>query len=290
MVKKLIIFLVLAVAAFGASFFFKDALISGYNNVGQSVANFKKSDLGNTLTEVAKQMLTPGPLNIGGKENSVILTKAQIIAQTNLQRRENGDLPALKENAKLNAAALAKANDMFAKQYFEHISPGGVDPGTLVKKSGYEYIVSGENLILGNFADEKEVVQKWMDSPGHRANILNERFSEIGVAMVKGTYEGHTVWIGIQEFGLPLSACNSPSGALKASIDADKNRLDALGAQIDAKKQELENTNKNSPGYNALVNEYNAMAQDYNAQAEELKNSIANYNNQINAFNACVKG
>lgn len=288
--KKLLLLLLLLVVVLGASFWFKDALIKTYNNFGQNLQDFKKSDLGNTINQLAKQIVAPGPLNIGGKENSVILTKAQIIAQTNLQRGNNGDLPALKENAELNAAALAKANDMFAGQYFEHNSPSGVDPGELVKKHGYEYVVSGENLILGNFADEKEVVQKWMDSPGHRANILNGRFSDIGVAVVKGTYEGHTVWIGVQEFGLPLDSCPAPSEVLKNQINAGKIDLDARAQAIDAKKQEIENTNKNSPKYNKLVDEYNEMAKEYNAKGQEVKDLIAEYNIQINAFNACVAG
>lgn len=251
---------------------------------------FLKDIFSNNYTELAKQILAPGPLRIGGKENSVILTKAQVIAQTNLQRRDNGDLTALKENSKLNAVALAKANGMFAEQYFEHNSPSGVDPGELVKKYGYEYIVSGENLILGNFADEKEVVQKWMDSPGHRANILNKRFTQIGVAMVKGTYEGNTVWIGVQEFGLPLDTCPAVSETLKNQVDAGKADLDTRTAVIDTKKQQIENTEKNSPGYNALVEEYNTMVAEYNTKAKEVKSLISEYNKQINNFNACVAG
>lgn len=285
--KKIIIFLIILALVLVGGFYFKDAI---FNAARQHLQQFQKSDLGNILNQVARQVLTPGPLNIGGKENSVILTKAQVIAQTNLQRRENGDLPALKENAKLNAAALAKANDMFKKQYFEHVSPSGVDPGTLVKTYGYAYIVSGENLILGNFADEKEVVQDWMNSLGHRANILNGRFVDIGVAMVKGTYEGRTVWIGVQEFGLSLSNCPAISQTLKNQIDAGKKELDVQSAAIDAKKKQIESTNKNSPEYNQLIDEYNAMANAYNVLVQKVKDLIAQYNIQINNFNACVAG
>jgi len=279
--------LLLAVAT---GFLFRENIIKAYNEFGKNVQQFQKSDLGNIISQIGKEILTPPPLRIGGSENDVVLVKAKIIAQTNIQRFDNGMLPPLVENAQLNAAALAKAKDMFENQYFEHNSPSGVDPGALVKKYGYDYIVSGENLILGNFASEQEVVQKWMNSPGHRANILHARFSEIGVAMVKGEYEGHTVWIGVQEFGLPLDSCPEPSEALKIQIEAGKADLEARVAAIDAKKQEIDSTSRNSKRYNELVDEYNAMAQEYNAKVQVMKGLIVQYNSQINAFNQCVAG
>ncbi len=288
--KKILVIIVLVILVAGGGWYFKDSLLSLYHSTANNLQSFQKGDLGNVLNEVKREILTSKPLNVGGKENDVVLTKVKVIAETNFQRYDNGQLPPLIENAKLDAAALAKAKDLFAKQYFEHVSPSGVDPGTLVKKYGYEYIVSGENLILGNFTDEKEVVQDWMNSPGHRANILNTRFADIGVAMVKGTYEGRTVWIGVQEFGLPLSACPAPSSTLKNEIDAGKAQLDQMAAQLDAKKQQIENTDRSSPEYNQLVGEYNAMADQYNTRAQEIKNLITEYNKQINTFNACVAG
>ncbi|OGZ65361.1 MAG: hypothetical protein A3C50_03395 [Candidatus Staskawiczbacteria bacterium RIFCSPHIGHO2_02_FULL_43_16] len=289
MFKKIIILIVLLLAV-ATGFLFRENIIKAYNEFGKNVQQFQKSDLGNIISQIGKEILTPPPLRIGGSENDVVLVKAKIIAQTNIQRFDNGMLPPLVENAQLNAAALAKAKDMFENQYFEHNSPSGVDPGALVKKYGYDYIVSGENLILGNFASEQEVVQKWMNSPGHRANILHARFSEIGVAMVKGEYEGHTVWIGVQEFGLPLDSCPEPSEALKIQIEAGKADLEARVAAIDAKKQEIDSTSRNSKRYNELVDEYNAMAQEYNAKVQVMKGLIVQYNSQINAFNQCVAG
>ena len=289
MFKKIIILIVLLLAV-ATGFLFRENIIKAYNEFGKNVQQFQKSDLGNIISQIGKEILTPPPLRIGGSENDVVLVKAKIIAQTNIQRFDNGMLPPLVENAQLNAAALAKAKDMFENQYFEHNSPSGVDPGALVKKYGYDYIVSGEKWILGNFASEQEVVQKWMNSPGHRANILHARFSEIGVAMVKGEYEGHTVWIGVQEFGLPLDSCPEPSEALKIQIEAGKADLEARVAAIDAKKQEIDSTSRNSKRYNELVDEYNAMAQEYNAKVQVMKGLIVQYNSQINAFNQCVAG
>lgn len=288
--KKLIIILLLAIAALSAGFYFKDSIFKIYNDFGDDLQKLEKTDLGNIINQVKKEVFAPSPLNVGGKETNVVLVKSKIIAQTNIQRYNNGLLIPLIENSKLNAAALAKANDMFLNQYFGHVSPSGVGPGELVKSYGYDYIVTGENLILGNFKDEKEVVQLWMDSPGHRANILNSRFGEIGVAIIKGTYEGQTVWIGVQEFGLPLSVCGQPDQTLANLIDSNKNQLDQLSLTIEAKRAEIDSTDPRSPRYNQLVDEYNQLVAQYNLLVQETKNLILQYNNQVNIFNRCVAG
>jgi len=297
--------MLLAIAVGFYLFFGKQAIenIMGlYNNLGKNVDKFvptssqildeivKKTDLGNAINGFKKEILAPAPLNVGGKENQIVLTKAKIIAETNIQRYNNGLLPPLIENQKLNSAAKTKADDMFKNQYFEHISLSGIDPGQLIKSYGYDYIVTGENLILGNFKNEKEVVQNWMNSPGHRANILNNRFVDIGLALEKGTYNGQTVWISVQEFGLPLSFCNQPNEDLKNKIDYDKNQLDSISLKMDAKKSEIDNTNYRSLKYNELVDEYNQLVVQYNPLVKETKDIILQYNDQVNIFNQCVAG
>jgi uncharacterized protein YkwD len=217
---KYIIILILIIAAFGAGVYFRDDAVKFYNSLNKQVQTLQKTNIGSIVSQVGKEILTPPPLNIGGAAKPVVLLQSKIIAETNLQRQENGNLPALKENTILDKVAAAKANDMFVNQYFEHVSPSGVGPGDLAQKYGYNYIVEGENLILGNFSSEKEVVQDWMNSPGHRANILNNRYAEIGVAIIKGTYKGETAWIGVQEFGLPITACSQPDVSLKNGIDS----------------------------------------------------------------------
>lgn len=288
--RSIILLLVVLLLIFWTSVYFQDSLLKTYNNFGEKFQKLDKTDLGNLINEVRKEILAPTPLNIGGKANSVVLVKSEVIAETNLQRKNNGGLPALTENVQLNAAATVKAEDMFKNQYFEHISPSGLGPGDLVKNVGYEYVVTGENLILGNFTSEKEVVQLWMNSPGHRANILNNRFTEIGVAIIKGSYNGQTVWIGVQEFGLPLASCPNASVTLKNQIEENKNKLDQLALQIEVKRSEIESTNPRSENYNQLVDEYNALVAQYNPLNEQIKNIIAQYNTQVNNFNNCVAG
>ena len=303
MKKYKIVILYLLLLAIIVGFYFKDNILNYfYNNLGVSLQKFvptssrildeigKKINLVNTVNEIRKEIFTPAPLKIGGKANESVFTQSKIIAQTNIQRYNNGMLTPLIENAKLNEAAKVKAEDMFKNQYFEHISPFGVDPGKLVKSEGYDYVVTGENLILGNFKDEEEIVQHWMDSPGHRANILNNRFADIGAAIVKGAYKGEETWIGVQEFGLPLSACSQPNINTKNQINSSKDQLDQSSLKIDAKRKEIENTNPKSAQYNTLVDEYNQLVAEYNSLTQETKNLILQYNNQVNTFNQCVVG
>ena len=281
---------IIIVVAFGAGIYFRDDVVRFYDNLNTETQKVKTTDIGSIISQASKELLTPPPLTAYKNTDSAVLLQSKIITETNLQRQQNGGLPALIENEKLDEAASAKAGDILAKQYFEHVSPSGVGPGDLALKYGYEYIVEGENLILGNFSSEKEVVQDWMNSPGHRANILNSRYTEIGVAIIRGTYKGETVWVGVQEFGLPLSSCNQPNIALKNKIDTDNAQLGVLISQIDEGKKQIDNANKNSSAYNQMVADYNALVVQYNSLAEIVKANVAIYNEQVNNFNNCVAG
>jgi len=292
--KKLTVFLVfllLAIIIFGVWYRWSDIMFFAKFNKEKSARFEIKTDFQNIVSVIEKQLQSPEPLKIIKPKTGVQadLTGFKIIQETNLQREENG-LPALKENELLNAAALAKANDMFLNQYFEHNSPLGVDPGKLVQNYGYKYIVAGENLIMGNdFSSAKEVVKEWMNSPGHRANILNNRYSEIGVSIIKGVFKGETVWMGVQEFGLPMANCKEPNVVLKDEIDQKKIELDSFYLQINTAKEQI-NATKNNAQYNILVDQYNELVRQYQILAEDIKNLVAQYNNQVNSFNACAKG
>ncbi|MSU60627.1 MAG: CAP domain-containing protein [Candidatus Staskawiczbacteria bacterium] len=288
MEKYKVIILVVLILALSLVFVFQGSIMKVYNYFGINLHRPDGAELGNIIGQVAREILTSSPLNIGGKENQVILVKEKVLAETNIQRYNNNMLPPLVENAKLIAAAQAKAEDMLKNEYFEHISPSGVNSGQLVRSFGYEYMTMGENLIRGNFSGEKELVQLWMASPGHRANILNTRFTEIGVAVAKGTYKGQTVWIGVQEFGLQLPNCPEADVVLKAKIDANKKKLNQLYSQMVAKEKEIDAEGKGSEKYNALVDQYNNLVSQYNILNPETKKFISQYNVQVNAFNECV--
>lgn len=127
-----------------------------------------------------------------------------IIAQTNDQRGKNG-LPSLQKNGPLTVAAQLKGNDMLSKGYWAHVSPDGVEPWVWIAKAGYSYSRAGENLAK-DFRDTISVTNAWMASPGHRANILNPNYKEIGVAVVSGPFNGYDTVIVVQMFGEPFGS------------------------------------------------------------------------------------
>lgn len=132
------------------------------------------------------------------------IISSAIIDGTNENRQEN-NLNNLKQNSVLELAAKAKAEDMASKGYFAHNSPDGQTPWYWLKNAGYNYAYGGENLAI-NFFDSKDVIDAWMRSPAHKANILNENFTEIGIATAEGIYDGkHAVFV-VQYFGTPREA------------------------------------------------------------------------------------
>lgn len=132
------------------------------------------------------------------------IVPAEVITLANSARLKAG-LTELTENAKLSAAARNKANDMIKNDYFAHTSPTGVDPWHWMKQSGYQYKAAGENLAI-NYTDAKGQHDAWMKSATHRANIMNERYQEIGVAVVKGKIDGKESIVTVEFFGTPLHA------------------------------------------------------------------------------------
>ena len=240
-------------------------------------------------TVAEKTVVAPGPLRaVAQAPNSTDLTVRGVIEQTNIARAQNGGLSALTENFTLNRDAQMKVDDMFAKQYFDHISPMGVGPADLAQAVGYAYVTVGENLALGDFAGDSGVVTAWMNSPGHRANILNTHYQEIGVAVGKGMYEGHMTWLAVQSFGLPLSSCPATDQTLKTQIDSNNTTIANLRAQLDAKKAQLDATPQHDPSYNTYVNEFNALVPQYNNLVEVNRVAVANFNAGVQAFNACI--
>jgi uncharacterized protein YkwD len=105
----------------------------------------------------------------------------------------------LRRVPELDAAAAERAQDMASRDYFAHISPDGVTPGDQIIASGYQALLCGENIASG-YVTARDVVDAWMASPDHRANILEARFQDIGLAFVQapGTESG-VLWV--QEFG-----------------------------------------------------------------------------------------
>jgi len=107
---------------------------------------------------------------------------------------------ALIRSDQLAEAAKVHAQDMARRGYFEHEAPDGSQPKDRVRRTGYKYRLTGENIAYGPETAE-EVVAGWLGSPGHCANIMDSRFRDFGVAVATGRKRGHIYWV--QEFGLP---------------------------------------------------------------------------------------
>ncbi|MGG0453741.1 CAP domain-containing protein [Priestia megaterium] len=101
------------------------------------------------------------------------------------QEREKQGLKSLTLNKKLSDVARTKSKDMMDKGYFDHNSPTYGSPFDMMKQFGIEYTTAGENIAKGQQSPE-DVMNAWMNSDGHRKNILNPDFTEIGVGYVKG--------------------------------------------------------------------------------------------------------
>ncbi len=210
-----------------------------------------------------------------------------IIYYTNENRKQN-NLPNLFENSKLNSSAQVKAADMLNGQYFEHSSPEGVSVGDLVDDASYKYIMVGENLAMGGFKTSKDVVDAWMASVGHRENILNSRYVDIGIGIVYGNYQGDNVWLLVQHFARPIELCPSIDQSLEEKINTDQETLSNLEKDIEAQNTKVEETNKWSSDYQGEVEAYNDLVSQYNALLEIVKENIDTYNATVQAFNACI--
>jgi hypothetical protein len=123
----------------------------------------------------------------------------QLLADTNTQRAQAG-LSQLSLNGTLSQAAAAKAADMLANNYWAHNSPGGKTPWDFIIGSGYQYTLAGENLAK-NFQTSTGVVDAWMASPSHRANVLKSGYQDVGFAVVNGVLNGEETTLVVQMFG-----------------------------------------------------------------------------------------
>jgi uncharacterized YkwD family protein len=123
----------------------------------------------------------------------------QVVDLTNQQRAANG-CGALKVNATLAQVAQAHSADMAANNYFSHDSQNGQSPFDRMTAAGYHFSAAAENIAAGQ-RTPSDVVTAWMNSEGHRANILNCTYTEIGVGYATGGSYG-TYWT--QDFGKPM--------------------------------------------------------------------------------------
>lgn len=217
------------------------------------------------------------------------LTDYGIVVWTNYERIKN-ELPPLVPNNLLTSVAVEKATDILARQFFAHNNPDGEGAAKLAIRAGYESIVIGENLALGNYTSSEAVVLAWMNSPTHRENILKLEFTEIGVSAIQGIYEGREVWVLVQIFGRPLSLCQSPSEELVEKINLYRGKINHTNMVLQSMFEQIEEVNKNKGVlHTQIITEYNETVQIVSGLIDDLNSKILIYNQQIADFNLCIK-
>jgi uncharacterized protein YkwD len=134
-----------------------------------------------------------GPVDVHPSASGAAAAGQATICLLNRERAARG-LPALNQNALLDAASLEHSQDMVGRRYFEHTTPDGRDVRARLRAVGYSRGFSastGENIAYGYGAKSTPaaIVQLWMHSPGHRADILRPAFNEIGIGIATGAPE-----------------------------------------------------------------------------------------------------
>lgn len=150
------------------------------------------------LTAIGAVALTPRTAELS------TITSAHIIQLTNAERVAAGQQK-LTVSSQLTQAAQQKGEHMLAEDYFAHISPSGVTPWFWMNKVGYSYQVAGENLAI-DFVEAEDVVAAWLASPSHKENMLLPQYTETGVAVVTGEFQGSSSTIVVHMFGRPSVA------------------------------------------------------------------------------------
>ncbi len=141
---------------------------------------------------------------VGGKViDTLSAIYASVLVKLTNEDRVAKNISELTVNPLLEKAAQMKADDMAAKGYFSHTTPDGKSPWYWVLKAGYTYLYAGENLAV-NFENSEDVERAWMNSETHRLNIMNPKYTEVGIATSTGIYKGRPAVFVVQMFGTPL--------------------------------------------------------------------------------------
>lgn len=151
---------------------------------------------------------------VSGKKTDI--TIESLLDSTNIERQK-ADLPLLTINHKLNQAASSKAQDMFKKQYWAHVSPDGVQPWKWLEEEKYYFNKAGENLAK-DYSSTNAVINAWMNSVEHKKNILNPEYQDVGFAVVDGEYMNESAEFIVAFYG--LSSGNAIANSHKSFMGA----------------------------------------------------------------------
>lgn len=213
-----------------------------------------------------------------------------LYALTNSARAEQG-LPTLNYNVELAVAAQRKVDDMIAKNYFAHIAPDGKYPWQWINTVSYQFSYMGENLAM-DFSSAKVVHSAFMNSQTHRANILHEQYTDVGIALKTGVIDGRETIILAQFFARPKPASSLAAASTAESISstATGNTAPALAKQPDPTSdpvvEEVSTTDLGpisieQPNETPIVKEYEAISSPPpTVTADREETEVINFNSQ----------
>lgn len=190
-----IAFFVSLLSIFPVNSNFKDAVVSSKTGsyIISQTANAEKylskimgGAVNDTLTFLTVRPNSGETVDLGFRTTQVTIDSAaedKMLELVNAERKKKGLKPLVMDE-KLRELARAHSRDMFARGYFAHVNPDGLDPFQRMKEFGIKFMVAGENLALAPSVDLAH--QGLMNSPGHRANILNPDFGKVGIGCIDG--------------------------------------------------------------------------------------------------------
>ncbi|MCC7436726.1 hypothetical protein IT402_02545 [Candidatus Nomurabacteria bacterium] len=201
-----------------------------------------------------------------------------LVDLTNEHRIENNG-KALVVNPQLELAASMKAKDMADNQYFAHTSPSGVTPWSWFSKAGYNFVYAGENLAI-NFTESVDVENAWIASPTHHANLISEKFDEIGIATYQGTYQGRPTTFVVQLFGRRaqsrnISLVTKVEASSEPTSKSEQKIIPEVKGDSSSKKIEQASLKPEEPAPVLLVqNDTLAIAQNINESEPEQQSDF----------------
>ena len=154
----------------------------------------------------------------------VTITPAGLLTATNDKRAEI-NAPQLTINDRLSQAAKLKANDMIQNQYWDHVSPTGVEPWQWIDESGYVYQEAGENLAR-NFSTASGVVAGWLASEEHKNNMLKSSYSDVGFAVTTGELDGKPTTVVVALYAKPTNSPTFSASSGPYTVSAASNMND----------------------------------------------------------------
>jgi hypothetical protein len=153
-----------------------------------------------------------------------------LIESINTEREAMG-LRALVEDPRLSYAALSKAEELADIGYLVHSLAEQGTAWAVLENVGYTYLYAGENLGVGQVT-EKEIFERWMNSPTHKENIINSFFTEVGIGVINGKFGGKDVLYIVSYFAKPKSEKITQGASDSKKIRILKNLISVLLAQI----------------------------------------------------------